>query len=223
VPVRQEAVLPDPVLRGPGRPRADHRRLPRRPRPPRLVREWPGSAGRGSTRVHLRRPPRRPGGAVGRPRARHRPRSEPPQRAVVPHPATVRPVGAAPPPAHPPGAATRGAVRRAVTAMVGPVSGAVSRAQPAGARLGGRPGARRPRCGQGTAARVAAPGAARPAGQAARATLLRRPPRRVSSEAGRPEAARPQAARPARAQRPSRPVPSGCARYAGRSSGASWT
>jgi hypothetical protein len=205
------------VLRRPGRPRADHQRLPRRPRPPRPARERPGSVGRGSTRARPRRPPRRPGGAAARPGARHRPRSDPLQRAVVPHPAAVRPVGAAPPPVHPPGAATGGAARRAVTVMVGPVSGAVSRAQPAGARLGGRPGARRHRCGPGTAARVAAPGA-QPAGQAARATLLRHPPRRVSSEAGQPEATR-----PARARRPGRLGLSGCARCAGRNSGASWT
>ena len=194
--------------------------------PPSHVR--PGSPGSGPAALAGGRPaPARVGppavrGRGGPARARHRPRSEPPQRAVVPHPAAVRPLGAAPPPARPPGAATRGAARRAVTAMVGPVSGAVRRAQPAGARLVGRPGMRRPRCGPGTAARVAAPGVARPAGQAARATPLRHPPRLVSSEAAA-EAARPEAARPARARRPGRPVPSGCARCAGRSSGASWT
>ena len=142
--------------RAPGTGHSAPSGVPRRQRPPRRAREWPGSAGRASHRARPRQPPRRLAAAPGRPRARHRPRSEPP------HPAAVRRPGAAARPAacHR-GVATRGAARRAVTARAVRASGGARRAagaQAARARPEGRPGMRRHRCGPGTAAPVAVPG-----------------------------------------------------------------
>jgi hypothetical protein len=175
----------------------------------------PGSGGSGPARPGAARQ-RWPG--VARPRQR----SGPPRRAVAPRHAAGCPPGAAVPRAARrrgvviPGPARRDRLRRGAAARAAaPASGAVHHA--AAARAGGRPGTPPPRCGAAAADRAAARPAA-PAAGAAAASLPCRPP-----EAARPDPARPGGTRVARARIPARPVPSGCARCAGRSSGLSWT
>ena len=209
-----DPVLPDPVLRGPRRPR-----VPARPGGVRR-----GSPGSGPAALAGRRAAPARGGppAVWRQhRAGHGRGTAHVRSRSIPQWCAVPEQWPGPQPACRPGVATRGAARRAVTARAVRASGAARRAagaQAARARPVGRPGMRRHRCGPGTAARVAVPATARPAGEVVRVSLPRRPPRPVSSAADKPEAASPD-----RARSPVRPVPSGCARCAGRSSGASWT